>query len=127
MSVEMQAGRELDREIAGRVFGATVNASGYIETPCTCAAPRTYREPHCRPVPAYSTDIAAAFEIPKRIGGRFLLELQEDGRWYCHMSAESDGSYEYGAGFIFTSPAEAICRAALSAIRHRESTSPIPP
>jgi hypothetical protein len=84
--------------------------------------------PWClKPVPPYSTEIAAAWLVVERIGGRFSLEWGGQHGWYCHMSAKgADGEWRYGDGVTCETAPEAICRAALAAVGAGRSTAILP-
>ncbi len=76
-------------------------------------------------VPAYSTDIAAAFEVVQKLGLAIIPQSNPDGgfRWYaCDITCVK----YYGGGIVIVpkndsgiscdTAAEAICRAALLAV-----------
>ena len=106
--------REIDAQVAEKVLGWELTDPGFYR-----AATPSARFPNGtgnRPIPPYSTDIAAAFDVVEAMRGRgWFLELEngQDGlfiaeflRWHGHCSPVSGES---------AAPA-AICEAALAAV-----------
>jgi hypothetical protein len=104
--INFKPGRELDALIAEKVMGKVDDAASLrlaLEEGMEYGA-----------VPRYSADIAAAWEVVKRLGeGDFILErwpeFKDDRRWR--------SSFGRGVDFSYSSTAShAICLAALKAV-----------
>ncbi len=123
---EMGAGREMDALIAERVMGFVVEPVGgnYRYYNDTIAHERGGK--WTSPVPAYSTEIAAAWEVVeflREAGSHIQIETQ-DG-YFCEIWSDRGGKLELfqqeGEGWAET-PALAICRAAISEHTLKEDT-----
>lgn len=97
--------RELDAEVAEKVMGWN-----------KCDK---FTNPLLRKVqlviigyPHYSTDIAAAWLVVEKIPGWFALIKEEEG-WKCEYEIET-GEIDY---VLWPTAPEAICRAALAALK----------
>ena len=104
----MPAGREMDALVAEKVMGwADINSNAAL-VGGLCDDKRNWK-----PLPFYSTDIAAAWEVVEKIKGnygncRFITEwVPKAKQWSC-------GGDGYDCGWGKTAPL-AICRAALKA------------
>lgn len=136
---DLPAGRELDREIAERVFdgygeshglrykmtlceyeatGRIENRGGTVSDFCRkCGEPCGYHDGF----PHYSTDIAAAWLVVEKMRTRSrFLHLMEHGSvvegpplWRCQFIGDDDGPSD--CEFADTAPL-AICLAALKAV-----------
>lgn len=115
----LNAGRELDAAVAERVMGWTRTHETHRlhgRTYLRGAAPATGR---LQAVPAYSTDIAAAWLVVEKLrehGWFPSVQAQEEcgqlgGRWLC----EVDPRFSFIDGDGSTAPL-AVCRAALAAM-----------
>jgi hypothetical protein len=115
------AERELDAEIATRVFGLTLvrgvrtdcNASGEKAPPDVgIAAGEFLGEPSYTPVPHYSSSIADAWLVVEKVRalGMPLMLWETDGRWFAAFV------YHGYRGYDAETVPLAICKAALAAI-----------
>lgn len=113
---ELPAGRELDCEVAMKVFGGKTGR--FI----TSEEGEVYEG-----LPMYSTDIAAAWEVVGLLAngthGGFDCGIDWDGGWWATFEPSPDEKYsEHNAD---TAPL-AICRAALKALASRDTSSAHP-
>ena len=104
----MKPGRELDAEIALRVFGIKE---------VTVVGKHYFIDPLDKVLPPYCTDIAAAWEVVEEMGD--CLHLRQHGEqgeweaWFCgYPNSKAHGE---------TAP-EAICKAALLAVMEKEDS-----
>jgi len=105
----LQAGRETDALIAEKVFGWE-DASWDCECHCYTGHPKErYRYEQ---VPHYSTDIAAAREVSKKIA---YMGVDTQQQFIIQLQLDLMGGGLYPLGLINASPL-AICRAALKAL-----------
>jgi hypothetical protein len=118
----MEAGRELDALVAEKVMGLI----------CSCRIERTYcaihGEYHTGSLRAYSTEIAAAWEVVEKVavkGIDFYLEKDPHRSFYwCRFNDTIQGTFNregyedtrLGEGTADTAPL-AICLAALEAVK----------
>lgn len=132
VGVALEAGRELDALVAGRVMGERVESRRFVFRnygDWMYSDTADYDEGPCIPVdavkgylPAYSTDIAAAWLVVEKMREAewcgALDSLGFDGaEWRCVLWAthgDDPTTFHHGRGH--TAPL-AICRAALAAIR----------
>ena len=106
---KLNAGRELDAEIAEKVMGRKI----YIRN----NQPSYKDQFEHTPIPYYSTDIAAAMEVLKKLSNikGYLIRLSTYKCW----AGDSRWSADFTAGFAVAETAPlAICRAALKAVGH---------
>ena len=114
----MNAGRELDALVAEHVMGWSLNSNNFGHVPRGWPPEMTPLDTNYDPVdvPAYSTDIAAAWEVVEKMNAEDIrLELYSpygDPHWACQFWME--GELVAGAG-VDTAP-HAICLAALKAV-----------
>ena len=128
--IESLAGRELDVAIAERVMGLVpcqseqheLGAKFYAERPC-----------HAQPdsptkggeTSLYSTDIGAAMQVVERLRASNWYVTLSNGderagkEWFVEF-LRSDGKYLYNGEADCDSLPEAICRAALKAVKSKE-------
>ncbi len=115
----MSPGRELDAVVAEKVMGLSVRpievigASGVHADVGTVDLPRRMPDGrmgvHAAPLPAYSTEIAAAWEVVEKLRSPvFVLEWEPD-RWLASFCGEDEDAT------ADTAP-HAICLAALKAV-----------
>ena len=127
---QMEAGRELDAMVGAKVFEIDKwcpDGEGEFDLICTCECgpPRTW---HARqPLPHFSTDIAAAWEVVERLYDEHWIvgigSLAENPRgWRCELCNMWPDDFERAPTDIEangdTAPL-AICRAALLAVMER--------
>ncbi len=104
----MKPGRELDALVAEKVMGYETVYSGanyYVE--------RTYS-----PVPLYSTDISAAWEVVEKLACMKdeVNVFYDCGAWFCNTGVDANGEWSIErSGSCATAP-HAICLAALKAV-----------
>lgn len=128
MSEEFTAGRELDAEIARRLFGVEVavcpkvwsdedwQCSDYPTEENALGIPnRSFRPggmaPPASPLPRYSENIEAAWEVVEKMdrdGWAFTLESDGTGKWWGATFWQGDTFHD---GYASTAP-YAICHAA---------------
>lgn len=133
MGSEMKPGRELDALVAEKVMGLVVDLDNSKYFDGTQVATRkedfgaigeavqtisgVYHPRLSWPLPHYSTDIAAAWEVVERLSAENwifdLLEGAHEGAspWRAHFMREGERSNGYG-----DSAPHAICLAALKAV-----------
>lgn len=125
----MEAGRDLDKEVAERVmglipcgqwrqeyggWGMAMLGAGDIWIKGQCG------HSNCYPTEApskYSTNLIAAFDVAELMDARHGLRLSLD-RWGGEpwWAEFADAGWEYGAQFTSTTAPHAICMAALNAL-----------
>ena len=114
-------GRELDAAVAEEVMGWT----DFVDEQNISTAGLWGHEPsnHYSFVPHYSTDIAAAWTVVEKVGettpGFSLIDWPPDGeaeRWVAQIGSHNYPDDLWGEALAPTAP-EAICRAALTAVR----------
>lgn len=106
----LEAGRELDALVAQKVMGWPL----HIKCFSCCEENPSHAHTGLR-VPNYSTDIAAAMELVKKLGSPVRLYWDCD-EW--HFEMYSDGiTRAYGCASGFDGAPLAICRAALKAMK----------
>ncbi len=144
----MQPGRELDALVAEKVMGCVVNRER-SQPECGCeevkgikwihrmyphgfdySHPDPYRTNYCCQDPcllAYSTDIAAAWEVVEKVWPReshfyVYKGMGSDNRWECNFMVTQapdklgdERRFSYGE-----TAAHAICLAALKAVGYKE-------
>lgn len=117
----MKAGRELDALVAEQVMGLDVHWSSSNEPLLTVrSAPNAH---HHKELPPYGTDIAAAWEVVEKVGGKAYVEMglrndAGDGADWCATFGHAEGNTKWiedGGAFAETAPL-AICLAALKAV-----------
>lgn len=128
----------IDVQIQRLVFGATdvrfrpaYEDDGYIVVLGTDGGPDNWKrwcymppdqpadsaDCFCKPIPAYSTDIAAAFKVVDEIEKRgFRWSAWSDGEFYMSKSGPDDEDPAVFEGKEETLPL-AICKAALEAVK----------
>lgn len=119
----LPAGRELDERVAVEAMGWRRGKQAYGEMAFYEPPPNRMnrdREQGWVSVPAYSTDIAAAWQVVEHLwdskgltvqmGRSYGLTGQSKG-WYCWFGAFDDGAHA-----LCPTMSEAICRAALAAV-----------
>ena len=123
----MEAGRELDALVAEKVMGLEVRSITVMDSKGTHSDVGTVDAPRRMPdgrmgvnvdkLPAYSTDIAAAWEVVEKLGLAFELGwLPEDKGFNWDASfGEKRGSEAGTTTYASTAP-HAICLAALKAM-----------
>ena len=103
----MPAGRELDILVAEKVMGCYGLFKHSDGTPlCECHG--------LRPVPRYSTDIAAAWEVLKKLPNGVYVGYEKAAGAWCVAANWADGEPFSWLSYGKTAPL-AICRAALKA------------
>jgi hypothetical protein len=107
----LKAGREMDKLVAQKVLGTELCGCGNPECDLT-------GEGEYEPVPPYSTDIALAWRVLEQFPSEKLVEdwwgAPAANRWGCIIAPRALDRRAEGYGA--TAP-EAICRAALAAVR----------
>jgi hypothetical protein len=103
----MQAGRELDALVAEKVFSFTL-ASHSAEEDLWVHEPNDILS---WPLPTYSTDIAAAWEVVEKFGegSNFTLIEAFPGQWACTIGTVKQGK-------MYPTVPLAICHAALKVV-----------
>ena len=114
----LPAGRELDALVAEKVMHERLPPSGY-DTDVAVRAEHIGGGGYVRrPVPAYSTDIAAAWKVVKKMDADgFGWAIADDEVYFAKGDPDSP-DYRFGgvALPLFTDKTLAICRAALKAV-----------
>lgn len=109
---KMPAGREMDALIAEKVMDAEVYREFHTARFKQGQLPNGHELIGIGGIPRYSTDIAAAWEVVKRLKNyNFYIRLFYDGRYGCSFT-EPPRIIAWGN----TAPL-AICRAALKALK----------
>ncbi|HAM42103.1 MAG TPA: hypothetical protein DCP69_12450 [Candidatus Omnitrophica bacterium] len=117
----LPAGRELDALVAEKVMGWTITAwaSGEPWGNREIFEP-SGRGPHRKAahVPTYSTDIAAAWEVVKKLDADGLVWAIADDEVYFAKGDPDSPDYRFGGVglYPFVDKPLAICRAALKAL-----------
>jgi len=116
--------RELDTEVAEKVMGEVPcdkwrvlhsSRGEWIKNVNDCEHKACY--PRKMGPPAYSTNIAAAWQVFEKVGAMMVGRMGD--RYSCMIPGDAsryESWQEEGA-----TPAEAICRAALKAVAHRDT------
>lgn len=114
----MDVGRELDAAVAERVMGYTLDYEfadlNFNGAPCVKELRDQYDEWGL--LPAYSTDIAAAWLVVEKLaaqGLRLSLDAFGGDPWWAEFA---DEKWERGAQATAPTASEAICRVALAAM-----------
>lgn len=107
----MEPERELDSEIAEKVFGChPVNDGDYL---CQCSDSSPHGQPGLENIHEYSTDISAAWEVVEKTNDTFSLENKHE--WECDRFDGFKACFGGACAIAETAP-HAICLAALKAV-----------
>ena len=114
----LPAGRELDALVAEMVMHERLPPNGY-DTDVAVRAEHIGGGGYVRhPVPAYSTDITAAWEVVKKLDADGLVWAIADDEVYFAKGDPDSPDYRFGGVglYPFVDKPLAICRAALKAL-----------
>jgi hypothetical protein len=127
---ELPAGRELDALVAEKVMGWKYrqsspdpkkhfcreygNDAGWWLKPSMTPGAKHWACATCSPPPAYSTDIAAAWEVTEKLAEDFMLVYAVAHAGWRARFEHAEGWWK-GEAYADTAPL-AICRAALAAL-----------
>lgn len=147
-ATDLPAGRELDALVAEKVMGEAVvehgeeflrNAEGLWGSRPKLTVLRPSHRPNAPDgmrrlkLPAYSTDIAAAWEVVERLLSRKmypdLVSSNYPVVWTCEVDSYSDpeaATDPWPVKACADTAPLAICRAALAAVRARADSEPTP-
>lgn len=123
-----QEGRQLDAEVAEKIFGLVVERCGEDYRYRNDARAAEYGGTWTSPVPAYSTDISAAFEVAEKVKGEwhYGIRIEHSGcdseLWDCLIFSDGvDGLTGLVSRASGETAALAICLAARDAAEVRSA------